>query len=207
MIVVFKSSFTGFSVHLNQIITKVWCSKIEPARLARRQTCSDNSFCPHYCTACSLIGWSPGARASIACDGCKALVSAQACGNHKPIAASSPQRENLPRSSRYVCKADLALGCAIVEQNASPPLQQNNARARERRKWYQRRFLLDARSPTPEFSVRTRVRRGQGLAGETLRRENPERGSRPWCLSFRSGGVQTGFQVHPWVAGMNIAMR
>src|SRR5262249_3808810 len=83
-------------------------------------------------------------------------------------------------------KADLALGCAIVEQNASPPLQQNSARARDRRKYYQRRFLLDTHSPTPEFSVSTRVRRGQGSAGEILRRKNPERCSRPGFLSFRS---------------------
>ena len=33
--------------------------------------------------------------------------------------------------------------------------------------------------------VITGVRRGQGSARETLRRENPERGSRPGFLSFR----------------------
>ena len=38
-------------------------------------------------------------------------------------------------------------------------------------------FLFDTHSPT-EVILTTRVRRGQGLARETLRQENPERGSR-----------------------------
>jgi hypothetical protein len=38
----------------------------------------------------------------------------------------------------------------------------------------------------PPKIVSTRVRRGQGSARETLRRENPERSSRPGFLSFRS---------------------
>ena len=46
-------------------------------------------------------------------------------------------------------------------------------------------FLLDTHSPT-QIIVITRVRRGQGSARETLRRENPERGSRPGFLSSRS---------------------
>ncbi len=46
------------------------------------------------------------------------------------------------------------------------------------RKCYRRRFLL--RHPSPDsILVITGVRRGQGSARETLRRKNPERGSRP----------------------------
>ena len=45
-------------------------------------------------------------------------------------------------------------------------------------------FLHDTHSPT-RMIVITGVRRGQGSARETLRRENPERGSRPGFLSFR----------------------
>ena len=42
-------------------------------------------------------------------------------------------------------------------------------------------FLHDTHSPT-RMIVITGVRRGQGSARETLRRENPERGSRPGFL-------------------------
>jgi len=45
--------------------------------------------------------------------------------------------------------------------------------------------LRDTHSPT-RMIVITGVRRGQGSARETLRRENPERGSRPGFLSSRS---------------------
>jgi hypothetical protein len=41
-----------------------------------------------------------------------------------------------------------------------------------------RGFLFDTRSPT-QIDVITGVRRGEGSAREILRRENPERGSRP----------------------------
>ena len=47
-------------------------------------------------------------------------------------------------------------------------------------------FLLDTPYPDPKIIVSTRVRHGQGSARETLRRENPERGSRPGFLSSRS---------------------
>ena len=43
--------------------------------------------------------------------------------------------------------------------------------------------MHDSHSPT-QIIVSTGVRRGQGSARETLRRENPERGSRPGFLSF-----------------------
>ena len=49
-------------------------------------------------------------------------------------------------------------------------------------------FLLDTRSrfPRPTMIVSTPVRHERGSARETLRRENPERGSRPGFLSLRS---------------------
>ena len=48
------------------------------------------------------------------------------------------------------------------------------------------RFFARHPFPDPKIIVSTRVRRGQGSARETLRRENPERGSRPGFLSSRS---------------------
>ena len=94
--------------------------------------------------------------------------------------------KSAPKKRRRLRSTIADAGKPITEQNASPLLQRNNARARQRRKYYQRRFFARHPFPDPKIIVITRVRRGQGSARETLRRENPERGSRPGFLSFRS---------------------
>ena len=53
--------------------------------------------------------------------------------------------------------------------------------------------MHDTHSPTGMIVI-TGVRRGQGSARETLRRENPERGSRSGFLRFRPSGPAEHFQ-------------
>ena len=63
------------------------------------------------------------------------------------------------------------------------------------RKYYRRRFFARHPFPDPKIIMITRVRRGQGSARETLRRKNPERGSRPGFRAFayiRQQAVQRG---------------
>jgi hypothetical protein len=64
------------------------------------------------------------------------------------------------------------------QKNASPLLQRNNARARQGGHTTEGGFLLDTRSPTQIILI-TGVRRRQGSARETLRRENPGRDPDP----------------------------
>ena len=127
------------------------------------------SFCDRSCRATRSSFGSPTCRvASSAWAEAPRGNSLALFAHHGPTACAPPLDAGKPitEQTRALCCREITRGLA--------------------RGYYLRRFFARYASPDPKVTVSTRVRRGQGSAKETLRRENPERGSRSGFLSFRS---------------------